>query len=60
MLDDLAAVTRRQAEAKGLAFDTQFGDDLPERVRTDARRCARCCRTCSTTPSSTPTPAAWA
>ncbi len=38
MLDDLAAVTRTQAEAKGLAFDTQFATDLPEHIRTDARR----------------------
>jgi signal transduction histidine kinase len=37
MLTDLAAVTRRQAEAKGLAFEVRLGDDpvqapLPERA----------------------------
>jgi signal transduction histidine kinase len=38
MLDDLAAVTRRQAEAKGLTFEAQFAADLPELIRTDGRR----------------------
>jgi signal transduction histidine kinase/DNA-binding NarL/FixJ family response regulator len=38
MLDDLTAVTRRQAEAKALDFDIRFAPDLPEQVRTDGRR----------------------
>jgi signal transduction histidine kinase/DNA-binding NarL/FixJ family response regulator len=38
LLADLAAVARRQAEAKGLAFEAQIAADLPERVRTDGRR----------------------
>jgi signal transduction histidine kinase/DNA-binding NarL/FixJ family response regulator len=38
MLEDLAAVTRRAAEARGLGFRAEFADDLPRRVRTDGRR----------------------
>jgi signal transduction histidine kinase/DNA-binding NarL/FixJ family response regulator len=38
MLGDLAAATRRQAQAKGLDFDLRLGADLPERVGTDGRR----------------------
>ncbi|WP_295888303.1 hybrid sensor histidine kinase/response regulator [uncultured Thiohalocapsa sp.] len=38
MLEDLAAVTRRAAEARGLAFRAEFADDLPQQVRTDGRR----------------------
>ena len=38
LLADLAAVARREADAKGLAFDAQIAADLPERVRTDGRR----------------------
>jgi signal transduction histidine kinase/DNA-binding NarL/FixJ family response regulator len=38
LLEDLAALTRRQAEAKGLAFDLDLAANLPLRVRTDARR----------------------
>ncbi|WP_295885946.1 hybrid sensor histidine kinase/response regulator [uncultured Thiohalocapsa sp.] len=38
MLEDLAAVTRRQAQAKGLAFAAHVAPDLPAAVRTDTRR----------------------
>jgi signal transduction histidine kinase/CheY-like chemotaxis protein len=38
MLQDLIVVTRRQAEAKGLAFTAHLAPDLPDAVRTDGRR----------------------
>ncbi|MGD9299275.1 MAG: ATP-binding protein [Thiohalocapsa sp.] len=38
MLDDLAAVTHRHAEARGLGFRADFAPDLPELIRTDGRR----------------------
>jgi len=38
MLDDLAAMTRRQAEVKGLAFEAHLAADLPELILTDSRR----------------------
>jgi hypothetical protein len=38
MLEDLAPVIRRAAEARGLAFRAEFADDLPQQVRTDGRR----------------------
>lgn len=38
LLEDLAAVTRRQATAKGLTFDLRLAADLPVLVRTDGPR----------------------